>query len=85
MQLCQLERLDAEISQLNERCALARKGQGWSVVLLLAYGMLVSLGQFKFNGMLFGLILVVALGSFIWVHLMTREISKKLRECEGYL
>ncbi|WP_180099640.1 hypothetical protein [Acinetobacter sp. YH12153] len=85
MELDKLEVLDAEISQINERIELARKGQGLSVVLILAYGMLVSLGQFQFNGLVFGTIVVVALGLFVWVHLMARELSVKFKECEGYL
>lgn len=85
MELDKLEVLDAEISKITERIELARKGQGLSVVLILAYGMLVSLGQFQFNGLVFGTIVVVALGLFVWVHLMARELSLKFKECEGYL
>lgn len=85
MESDKLEVLDAEISQINERIELARKGQGLSVVLILAYGMLVSLGQFQFNGLVFGTIVVVALGLFVWVHLMARELSVKFKECEGCL
>ncbi|QIC72045.1 MULTISPECIES: hypothetical protein [Acinetobacter] len=85
MELDKLEVLDAEISQINERIEYARKGQGLSVVLMLAYGMLVSLGQFQFNGLVFGSIVAVALGLFAWVHIMARELSLKFNECEGYL
>lgn len=83
MELNKLELLDAEITQINERCDLARKGQGWIVILILAYGMMVSLGQFQFNGLVFGIIVAITLGLFVWVHLMARELSEKFKECEG--
>ncbi len=85
MESDKLEVLDAEITQINERIELARKGQGLIVILLLAYGMLVSLGQFQFNELVFGIIVAVALGLFAWVHLMARELSVKFKECEGCL
>lgn len=85
MELEKIERLEVEITQLNERSNLIRKGQVLSIVLLLLYGMLVSIGPYQFNGMLFTVILFLALGSSIWVHLIVDKVSKKLRECEGYL
>ena len=85
MKLDKLEVLDAEISQITERIELARKGQGFSVVLMLSYGMLVSLGQLSFKGYVFGAIVVVALGLFVWSHLMAKELSLKFKESEGCL
>lgn len=85
MEIEYLQSLDKQITQLNERCDLVRKFMGWNVVLLLAYGMLVAVGTFNFNALIFWGLMILNLGLLLTIHLMVCKVSSLIKNGEQKL
>lgn len=80
MELERLKVLDVQIAQLNNHLGLIKRFQGWTVVLILLYGVLVSSGYMGFKGYLFGSLVALAIGLFMFSFVVARKISIKFRD-----